>query len=250
MTPDTPELDPRPLVFLDLDDTLFQTRRKNATALHVAAVDRAGQPLSFMTDAQAMLAAWLSVAARVVPTTGRNSEALSRVGLDFSHGAICSFGGLIRRADGTPDPEWQARMAAHSADYAEALHMLDALLGVYLEMESLDIRHRVIADAGLNLYLSVKHNAAAWEDLGAVADWLRAEVPAGWRVHLNGNNLAVLPPFLDKAHAVRWFRDHIAGPHPFALGIGDSLSDLDFLLACDFAALPSGSQLAQRLVGS
>lgn len=52
-----------------------------------------------------------------------------------------------------------------------------------------------------------------------MADWLRAEVPAGWRVHLNGNNLAVLPPFLDKAHAVRWFRDHIAGPHPFALGI-------------------------------
>ena len=241
--------DPRPLVFLDLDDTLFQTRRKNATAPHVAAVDRAGQPLSFMTDAQAMLAAWLSVAARVVPTTGRNSEALSRVGLDFSNGAICSFGGLIRRADGTPDPEWQALMATHSADHAEALHTLDALLGIYLEMQSLDIRHRVITDAGLDLYLSAKHNAAAWEELEAVADWLRAEVPAGWRVHLNGNNLAVLPPFLDKAHAVRWFRNRIAGPHPFAIGLGDSLSDVEFLLACDIAALPAGAQLAQRLAG-
>ena len=105
------------------------------------------------------------------------------------------------------------------------------------------------ADAGLDLYLSVKHNAAAWEELEAVADWLRAEVPAGWRVHLNGNNLAVLPPFLDKAHAVRWFRNRIAGPHPFAIGLGDSLSDVEFLLACDIAALPAGAQLAQRLAG-
>ena len=115
--------------------------------------------------------------------------------------------------------------------------------------QALDIRHTIVVDAGLPLYLSVKHNRADHDALATLAAWLRPALPAGWRLHLNGNNLAVMPSFLDKVHAVRWFRTRVAAPHPFAFGLGDSLSDLDYLAACDIAAMPAGSQLLARLTG-
>ena len=72
-------------------------------------------------------------------------------------------------------------------------------------------------------------------------------VPAGWQTHLNANNLAYMPPFLAKERAVAWYRAQRAGAHPFALAIGDSLSDLGFLAACDIAAMPASCQLMERL---
>ena len=239
----------RPLVFLDLDDTVFQTRRKNADAAVVGAVDRHGAPLSFMTPGQVALVNWLQATTQVVPTTGRSTEALDRVQVPFRHGAICSFGGVIRRPDGTPDPAWHTRLADLAAAAAPDLFAIAEAVAARAAATNLDIRHRVIVDADLPLYLSVKHNQYDAAALAPLAPWLRGLLADGWRVHLNGNNLAVMPPFLDKAHAVRWFRDHIAGPHPFALGLGDSLSDRDYLLACDIAAVPAASQLATRLTG-
>ena len=94
----------RILTFLDLDDTIFQTERKcpPGASLEVGAVNRAGEPLSFMTPAQKTLLTWLLSTTMVIPTTGRDAAALSRVrlpsGCRFSRGAIVNHGGTILRA--------------------------------------------------------------------------------------------------------------------------------------------------------
>ena len=247
----------RPLAFVDLDDTLFQTERKNPLAKILGAVDRDGRPLSFMTQAQRDLLDWLVASTRLVPTTGRSSDAVDRVrlGLDGDdpwtalgvEAVICSFGGVIRRPDRSPDPDWHALMAGPAEAAAPALTALEDRAAALISGQGLDIRHRVIVDAGLPLYLSVKHNARDTVALAGLAARLAEAVPAGWQTHLNANNLAYMPPFLAKERAVAWYRAQRAGPHPFALAIGDSLSDLGFLAACDIAAMPASCQLMERL---
>ncbi len=66
----------KPVVLSDLDDTLFQTRRKMVDELalepfRTGAVDRTLNPRSFMTEEQSMLVDWLLEQAELIPVTAR-----------------------------------------------------------------------------------------------------------------------------------------------------------------------------------
>ena len=74
----------KPVVLSDLDDTLFQTRRKMVDELalepfRTGAVDRTLNPRSFMTEEQSMLVDWLLEQAELIPVTARGTEEISRV---------------------------------------------------------------------------------------------------------------------------------------------------------------------------
>ena len=235
----------RRVLFLDLDDTLFHSRRKREPEGGAEAVAWAsdGTPDSFMSARQRAFFDWIIEGAEVVPTTGRNAAAYRRVGLPFAGWAICSFGGLVLRPDGTSDPQWHGRIApAAEAGRDTLFALLDTARAA---SGSLAVRARVIEDDGLPLYLSVKTEDEVGLDRVAVT--LRSELPAGWRVHVNARNLAILPSFLDKEHAVRWFIETVAGPDALVIGAGDSTSDAPFLAACDYALTPSSSQLLAYL---
>lgn len=238
----------RPLIFLDLDDTLFQTLRKCPSGdLVPAALDKDGEPLSFMAAHQCSFLDFLLTSADVVPTTGRNVAAYRRVQLKFTGYSICSHGGLILTPDGEPEPRWRGIVAAESQRTASLLQELDEAARRRGAASGFDIRSRVIEDDGLPLYVSIKHNAEASGQLAPLAEELRPLLPSGWTIHLNGNNMALLPPFVSKKLAVEWFREEIASPAAFTIGIGDSHSDAAFMAACDFALAPTNSQLFRRL---
>src|SRR5262245_58580522 len=99
----------RVVVFLDLDGSIFQTRPKcpPGESLLPGALDRAGQPLSFMTARQERLLA-LFRGAIVIPTTARNLDAFRRVTLRFDSLAILDFGGVVLLPDGSLDCERDA----------------------------------------------------------------------------------------------------------------------------------------------
>ncbi|WP_051013753.1 hypothetical protein [Pararhodospirillum photometricum] len=140
------------LILVDLDDTLFQTRRKNPGATRVAALDATGAPRSFQSDSQAALWAWLHEGARVIPVTGRAVSALRRVRLPLGPEAVCSFGGVILGPDGTPDPAWHAALAPAAAEHAPRLEALAAELPPLAAQHNAKIRHRslrFIADSGV-----------------------------------------------------------------------------------------------------
>ncbi|AWU95269.1 hypothetical protein [Azospirillum ramasamyi] len=234
------------VVFVDLDDTLFQTTRKNPKATKLAAVDKDGRPLSFQCRKQSAFLEWLAQDARVVPVTGRSVDAFKRVLLPLGDFAICSFGGVILLPNGEPHPEWHGEISSAAATAAlDALHRRIASIAGEL---GIDVRHRVIHDMGLSLYLSVKHNGHDTDEMARLATSASGAIPEGWTLHLNGTNMAVLPPFLGKERAVAFFLERIVGDKDvLTVGVGDSLTDMGYMRLCDFAVAPSKSQLFSLL---
>jgi hydroxymethylpyrimidine pyrophosphatase-like HAD family hydrolase len=237
----------QPIVFLDLDDTLFSTRRKDPSASIAVAYDRQDQPRSFMSGRQQAFLEWLARDALLVPTTGRNRDAFRRVRLPLDGYAICSFGGLILTPAGEPEPRWHARMETAAAGCHIQLTRLTERVLELSDERGLDVRARVICDADLPFYVSAKHNQEDAAELEALSAAVLPLLPPGWQLHLNDNNLSIMPPFLGKEHAVAWFLREIATEGAFAVGVGDSLSDAPFMALCDFALTPSRSQLFSLL---
>ena len=236
----------RAIALVDLDDTLFQTLRKcpgdvPAEALVPLGFARDGAPLSYATPRQLSFLAWLSETALLVPVTARSRDALDRVRLEYA-AAICAHGGMILGADGSADAGWATRMAAEADGQAAALARLHARM----REEGPELSVRVLEEGGTPLYLLVKDPGADEDALHAAVDRVAAEVPAGWTLHRNGNNAAFLPPFLGKQHAVAHLLPRLRARYPDApaIGIGDSLTDAPFMALCDFAMMPTGSQLA------
>lgn len=238
--------------FVDLDDSLFNSDRKaGPDRSRVAALDRLGAPLSFQSARQERFFSHvLGNGAVIVPTTGRNEAAFHRVSLDLRHRhAICSFGGLLIGPDGRPEPRWHAVIAAEVERERFALAgILAEIVRIAAAMRA-DVRHTIVCDAGLDLYLSVKHNSHDEECLAGLAAELGQALPEGWYLHLNGNNLAAMPGFLCKSKAVRWYLENFGTDASLTLGIGDSFTDLPFMGLCDFAITPtSHSQIFNALM--
>ncbi len=103
----------KPVVFSDLDDTLFQTRRKMVDELalepfRTGALDRSLTPRSFMTEEQAMLVDWLLEHADLIPVTARGTEEISRVQIPLP------FLGRDHSWRGDPSSRWYARQRLES----------------------------------------------------------------------------------------------------------------------------------------
>ncbi|MBN3786328.1 trehalose phosphatase [Burkholderia sp. Ac-20353] len=244
----------RPLVLVDLDDTLFQTARKmpEGTPRTPATVDVHGQPNGYMNPVQQAFIGWLLASADVVPVTARSVEAYRRVKLPFAQGAICSHGGVILRADGTLDQDWHRQMADALRAFQDRLPALSETTLQIGDALGFSLRGWVVAEDGLGHYVVTKHN----ESDDAVLSTVLAEVQArgllkGMHVHANGNNLAFLPDGLAKRVAAQeWLRRDRAlnGERP-VLGLGDSITDLGFMDLCHMWATPARSQLAKAAEG-
>lgn len=238
------------LTFLDLDDTVFQTRRKcpGGAPLVVATVSRDGSPLSFMTEAQRTLVDWLVRTTTVIPTTGRCHDALRRVQIPFEHGAIVDHGGAIVGPGGELDRAWDERVAAILARSHHAIVRARETLDALEVREALGLRVRTVTDFGRDIYVVAKHASA---DPGALAtaraacDDLVSREPA-LRLVATDNNLALLPREIRKEAAVRHVRERLAKKTLLTLGVGDSLADLAYMLDCHFAMLPSRSQIVSE----
>ena len=241
-------------LFVDLDDTLFQTPGKCAAEqdLRPAAYLKDGLACSFTTPRQRAFFELMQHELTMIPTTARNRDALSRVDLPFFSYSIIDYGGIVLEPDGTVDPVWidlmRADMARAQGGLKEAMQMIDG----YAEKVGLQGRARLIEDCAIPFYIVLKDTEKKAERLeqverDAVAPWLANTVSGqDFFIHRNGNNLAVLPKTLNKARAVEHVCKRLKAEHGdiMTLGMGDSKSDARFMAACDYAIVPSGTQLA------
>jgi len=236
---------PAPIyIFTDLDDSLFQTRAKCPpdSALFTAALDRDGDSLSYSTAEQRALIALLGQGA-LIPVTGRNAAALARVQIDFPSYRVVSHGALVLDADDRPDPAWLAAIEAQLGAWHERMNHVCEWLRRRIDDDNFDARCRVIEDRNLPVYVSVKGDENAIQRLAR-------EIQPHWRedgarVHHNGHNMALLPPFADKAQAVQFVMARLCedGARPLFIGVGDSATDLPFLRLCHYALIPQHSQI-------
>ena len=240
----------RAIALVDLDDTLFQTLRKcppdvPPERLVPLGFASDGAALSFATPRQMNLIEWLSETAWLVPVTARSRDALMRARVPFT-AAVCAHGGVIIREDGEADAHWHAHAAAQSAALQPVLAALRDRVAAEAERQSAMLRVRVLNEGELGLYVLAKHEETDEVSLHAVIDAIADEVPPGWTIHRNGNNAALMPPWLGKQHAVAALLPKLRAAHPDApvIGIGDSLTDAPYMALCDYAMMPRGSQLA------
>ena len=240
-------------LFADLDDTLFQSIEKCGTAsdaLRPAAFLKDGSPISYSTPAQRAFISFAQDGMTMIPATARNINAFNRVDLPFSSYVVLNYGGIVLHPDRSIDQRWleQMRAAMHAA--LPGLQELAALIDQHGVATGIGHKARLIEDADTPFYLVVKDP----EKIGARLEPIEREVVQPWInaggrdyfIHRNGNNLAILPNALNKAHAVRYVTNLLREQHGDILtfGIGDSKSDARFMAACDYAIVPSRTQLA------
>ncbi|ADJ28865.1 hypothetical protein [Nitrosococcus watsonii] len=238
-------------VFSDLDDTLLQTQRKCRAPgpLTEAAVDREGRPLSFHSQEQLLLLR-LFEACTLIPVTGRNLEALGRIRSPFfSNYRITSHGALVWDTNSALLPEWESTIRGEALIWEPRMQHLLVVIEGYQRAEQVeDLRFRIIYDAGIPVYLSIKGGPKQLSAVEGVVVPLWVQEMGG-RFHRNDHNMALLPPYADKARAVKYImtliREHCEEP-PLFIGMGDSLTDIPFLRACHYALTPQNSQIQQE----
>lgn len=247
----------KPVVLSDLDDTLFQTRRKMTAeqARHTllpGALDPALNPRSFMTQQQSMLVNWLLDHADLIPVTARGTEEFRRVTLAFTSWAVTTHGAVILTPAGQIEPAWQAHMLRQLAPYRERLLSMRHAATDMLAGCGIDAWVRLHCEyEETPVYLVLKHrDSTRLNELNALADRLdKLFLADGFYTHRNGNNVAWLPHPVDKGLAVSWLLEKLRaerGVFP-VLGLGDSLSDHRFMRLCDWFGVPGKSQFADAI---
>lgn len=240
------------VAFADLDDTLFQTlHKRNVPGSVPAGLGRNGEPLSFACPKQQKLLKVLMDQGNVIPTTARNYDSFKRVQLPFSSFAILNFGATLLNPDGTLNEEWHAQMAAQAGAHHDELQAHFAAAQAFDAQHSLGLNIRLISDFGQAWYLLVKHMGHDESKIDTLQQAWEAAPASRFTIRRNGNNLTLSPNFFDKKHAVeavveRFFNKE----NDIFLGMGDSLSDFDFMSSCDFLMIPSKSQLHQSITES
>ncbi|MES0335219.1 MAG: hypothetical protein SFH39_02505 [Candidatus Magnetobacterium sp. LHC-1] len=236
------EAHPRTIVFLDLDDTIFQTLRKNPQGIHPAT------GTSFMTDAQRhFLDIFLSAdGVMVVPVTARDATQYDRTFLSRHQRITVSalyYGGLIT-THGLPDREWSEHMKSLYQPLTPSVRdtyerVARLINGSCFKIYNVD-----------DYYVTLKHtntsDASYLDMLSALVRQLEGVVEGGgYNICRNDNNVSLVPTFLDKKHAI----DYLVQRYQPALtiGVGDSISDLGFMTHCHYGIFPGRSQIGTLL---
>lgn len=236
----------KPYALMDLDDTLFQTKRKlthDEVGMVVASVDKQGKALSFFTKKQAHFFAWLSAHTTLIPVTARDRAEIGRVCLPFSDYQILTHGAVILDKNAQSLHKWELTMFENLWQCQTTLHrLLDAL------PDTLTITPHTDEFLGntLTIYIAIKHpnkDHQALSDFAHILPTLVPDFTQDFYVHVNANNLAILPHCIHKQHAVDFLKTHYLDSDIPCFGFGDSLADLPFLQRLDWYGTPNRGQM-------
>lgn len=247
----------KPVVLSDLDDTLFQTRRKMVDELTLSpyrtgALDRSLNARSFMTEEQSMLVDWLLEYADFIPVTARGTEEMRRVQIPFHSWAIVTHGAVILTPEGKPDEEWKTRMLVNLSAYHKRLLNLQYSISSLMEDRGIKGWARINYEYdNTPIYLVMKHtDSTKLTELYSIADEIESIFPTdGFYIHRNNNNIAWLPTPVEKGLATQYLLKKLhdeRGTFP-VIGLGDSLSDYRFMKLCHWFGLPRKSQFAEYI---
>lgn len=236
-----------PIIFADLDDTLFQTARKMSVKPNprLLASSANNGSHSYMNEAQSVMFEWLNSTTRLIPVTARSTEALSRCLLPFSDYKVISNGAVILTKDDTLDREWFDRTRLLSEANSELLEFAQSFVAERDPTSKL--RHWIVYEQNLPIYYCVKSNGeeSCLDNMQLLLD---EAINDQLFCHRNGNNLAYMPHEISKRSAVEYLL-HEIGDHDCRpiWGMGDSLTDLPFMQACQMMVIPTGSQTHKAL---
>jgi hydroxymethylpyrimidine pyrophosphatase-like HAD family hydrolase len=233
------------MVFIDLDDTFFQTKRKNSNAVIPATESPNPLTVSYMSDEQKALWDLLnaSESCSIVPVTARDHAQYNRTFISRDNRikyASVNFGADILCDKGS-DQVWKSHIDAHLKASSVPVSELDVLVREKISNEVFNVYN---VD---NYYVSIKNknkddyfasNSECFRILSGL-------IPDDFNLYQNDNNISIVPKCIDKKNAVQYL---IEKNRPkLTIGIGDSLSDWNFMDVCHFKILPQKSQINKSI---
>ncbi|MEL0619797.1 HAD hydrolase family protein [Psychrobacter proteolyticus] len=256
----------KPYALMDLDDTLFQTQRKidawdlpttEPETLVCATVNKQDEPLSFMSQRQATFFNWLLASTDLIVVTARDRSEIKRVKLPFDSWQVLTHGAIILTSDGALLSSWQQHMYAKLESLQDKLNKLSELFASHSQSEQshlvftphIDNFNNGSDDEELTIYLAIKHaqkDHQALVDLAEKLPTLIRDFDQDFYLHVNANNLAILPHAVHKRHAVQFLLEHHLDHQRPSFGFGDSLADLPFLQLLDWYGMPNHGQLHEQ----
>jgi hydroxymethylpyrimidine pyrophosphatase-like HAD family hydrolase len=235
----------QPVAFVDLDDTLFASRKKQSSGIvSTAAVDRRGAPNSFLNQTQAAFWEWLTRSGcTIVPATTRSLESFRRVQLPFQDHAICAAGSIILDPAGVRVAEWErhVRHCLSAADVASVERLLEANVGRH------DACSEPIINDGQIRFFRVHHPSRTLAPLSELRELLERQLGSHWTLQLTHNHLSIVLRQFSKRAAVLWLLKNRFQHATFSMGAGDSLGDIDFMAECDYSLGPQNSHWQHAL---
>lgn len=262
----------KPYALMDLDDTLFQTQRKidawdlstaEQEQLVCATVNKKNEPLSFMSQRQAAFFNWLLASTELIAVTARDTTEIKRVKLPFNSWQVLTHGAVILTAEGQPLSDWQQHIYNQLLPLQDKLNQLIELITNGFESSYDDLVFTPHTDSFINdsvddsfnnkkltIYLAIKHAKKDHQVLVELAQQLTKILPdfeQYFYVHVNANNLAILPHAIHKRHAVQFLLENYLDSQRPSFGFGDSMADLPFLQLLDWYGMPNHGQLHNQL---
>ena len=244
-------------LFLDLDDTVFQTARKCASLEYAspASYNLAGEASSYFLPKQRQLLKDLSRQWRIIPTTARTQASYARVelGVSCADGTILNHGATILCADGREDRQWRIKTESSLKALSPLLVQIKQAIEQYAHINDIAVLVRIIHESGLEYCTEVRHHQADYAQLqNLLTQYIQPLLMEyiDFKVYLNGNCLTILPRCVNKAHAVEYCIQALEQQYGeiITMGMGDSLSDLPFMTLCDYVMTPKHTQLHKHLL--
>jgi hydroxymethylpyrimidine pyrophosphatase-like HAD family hydrolase len=206
-----------------------------------------------MTPQQQEVFALLSTTMTMIPVTARDFNAFRRVSIGITQYAIIDFGAVILDSGGHPDEAWLERSRNLVGESRTWMAAVKGEIDDLIQSEGLKAICRMVEDFEIPFYLVAKYRDGDEFALQRIREkvvdrWILRH-PGLASVHVNGNNLAILPVGLDKRDAVIHIQERLRSDESKVTtwGMGDSLSDLGFMSCCDYSIIPGRTQLGRRL---
>jgi len=244
-------------LFLDLDDTVFQTARKCVSIKGAlpASYNLSGDVSSYFLPKQHCLLQELSKQWRIIPTTARTLASYARVnlGINCYDGAILNHGATILCAAEKEDLLWRSEIESSLRHLSPLLFQIKQNINTYLSTKNMPMQVRITTELNLDYYIEVRHlqkNAIQLQKL--LSDYINPLLLEykDFQVYLNNNSLTILPLCVNKSHAVEYKIESLEKQYGeiLTMGVGDSLSDLPFMGLCDYIMTPKNTQIHNHLL--
>lgn len=247
-----------PLCFVDLDDTLFQTQRKqpNHTGI-VASMDLDGYPRSFFTKPQHLWVNWLLKNAVVIPVTARDKDQFDRVTIPFTSWAIVAMGAVIIAPNKEVDSQWEQHVLSETRPHQDFLNRLHEQWFARKNLLGSKVAIKLIRECSENqaaVMMTLKFKCAQFAQENHALLQTRVSHQYGddspWLCLLHDRQITLCLKTLTKREATEFLLKRLRqthGPVP-TMGLGDNLSDYSFMSLCDWRVIPSDSPLDRTLI--